>query len=76
MAKVAAALKPKPKQRACFKCGGTYQRRNKIEAWITQNPGHRLGWVKREVKICVRCGPAPLAARVFMVLAPVRSARR
>lgn len=62
-------LKPVNKARTCDACGKPYLRRNLVESWETQNPGHRLGWTKRRLRICVpACGPASMARRVLMVV--------
>ncbi len=41
--------------RTCDRCGQRYLRRNLIEAWTTRNPGHRRGWIKKVIRICLRC---------------------
>ena len=61
----ARLLRARNKPRACDGCGQTYARRNLVEAWEKQNPGHRRNWLKRKLKICVRCGPAPFANQVL-----------
>jgi len=53
------------KPRTCDLCGGGYNRRNLVEGWNVQNPGHRAGWVKTRIRVCTRCGGAPLANRIL-----------
>jgi hypothetical protein len=52
--------------RQCDNCGGTYYRCNTYRGWPTQAPGHREGWVKREIHICHYCQPATLTRRSFI----------
>jgi len=43
----------------CDLCGQPYYRRNLVESWGAQNPGHRIGWSKSVRRICIRCqGPS------------------
>lgn len=53
----------RPKQ--CDTCGRPYYRRNKLEGWTGQNPGHRGGWVKTELFVCTFCQPAGVTERVI-----------
>lgn len=53
--------------RCCNVCGNTYNRRNIIETWTSQNAGHRAGWVKTTVKVCVRCGPEARSRRLVIL---------
>ena len=55
----------------CDDCGRRYNRRNKVEAWVQQNQGHRKGWLKKVRKICTYCGPAPIAKKMLFVAARV-----
>jgi len=42
-------------QRSCDNCGKVYHRRNLIEGWDVRNPGHREGWHKTTLRICMEC---------------------
>jgi hypothetical protein len=55
-------------ERVCSICGRPYYRRNLVEGWIGQNPGHRLGWQKRRVAICTYCQPASFVSRNIMLV--------
>jgi len=68
---------PRPKRapRTCDRCGKTYHRRNLVEAWDAQNPGHTNGWSKTRLRICVRCGGATTARRTLMVVSVVRGGK-
>ena len=55
-------------KRACDNCGQTYQRRNQLEAWTSQNPGSRTGWSKTIQRVCVHCQNADLAASVVRAI--------
>ena len=57
--------------KVCDNCGRPYYRRNKLEGWSAQNPGHREGWIKRELFICTACQPAAATERV-LTLASLR----
>lgn len=39
----------------CAVCGKSYFRRNLTEMWMSRNPGHRAGWAKEIVKVCMNC---------------------
>ena len=41
--------------KTCDRCGRAYYRSNRLRLWISQNPGHRAGWQKDDVKLCTRC---------------------
>lgn len=44
--------------KSCDICGKPYYRRNLVESWGSQNPGHRAGWTKASRRICTTCqGP-------------------
>jgi hypothetical protein len=43
------------KSKICDRCGKPYYRSNRLRLWIGQNPGHRTGWKKDDVKLCTRC---------------------
>lgn len=68
-------LTPKRASRICDRCGQHYSRRNLVEAWDTQNQGHRAGWQKTRLRICTKCGPASVARRTLMVVSIVPKAR-
>lgn len=57
--------------RECMRCGKTYLRRDRIEVWTARNPGHRAGWSKSLVLVCLTCAPAQQSRRILM-LASVR----
>ena len=59
----------------CDNCGKPYYRRNRIEGWTGQNPGHRGGWFKTELYICTACQPASTTERV-LTLASLRVVKR
>jgi len=65
--------KPRNQPRTCDRCGKTYGRRNLIEAWDQQNPGHRDGWGKSVLKICTRCAGENTARRTLMVASIIKS---
>ena len=50
--------------RCCHICHDPYWRRNRIEVWTSQNPGHRTGWLKTIVNVCTRCAPEYQARRL------------
>lgn len=55
------------KRRAvCDVCSQPYYRRNVVEGWTAQNPGHRVGWVKNTLRICTYCQPAAQTSRALM----------
>jgi len=58
--------------RACSVCGDKYNRRNLVVSWTTQNQGHRTGWGKTELKVCMRCSGEPQARRLVIVAATRR----
>lgn len=51
--------------RFCSNCGQHYHRRNLIEAWDIRNPGHRAGWHKTQLKICLTCQPRKVTDRII-----------
>ena len=65
--------KPRNQPRTCDRCGRPYGRRNLIEAWDTQNPGHRDGWSKTKLRICTKCAGATTARRTLMVGSIIRA---
>lgn len=54
--------------RECMRCGKTYHRRDQIEVWATRNPGHRIGWSKQIIKVCLRCAPVAQSRRLLMLV--------
>lgn len=61
----------------CENCGNRYYRRNLVEAWTEQNPGHRTGWRKEKLRICTSCQPAPMTRQsLIMVQAKVISRKK
>lgn len=52
--------------RSCDICGDPYLRRNLVEAWTSQNQGHRAGWTKTILRVCVACGPEAQARRLVI----------
>jgi hypothetical protein len=48
----------------CDNCLAPYYRSNRIRVWTTVNPGHRAGWMKEDVKLCIKCFSAKKAERV------------
>ena len=65
-------FKPQGKPRHCDTCGERYHRRNLVEGWDTQNPGHNTGWNKTIVRICTKCGPSAGAQRLLMVATVIK----
>ena len=55
------------RQRACTSCRKWYYRVNKMDLWTGRNPGHRVGWYKQEVRLCVECCTKQMASRVITV---------
>ena len=58
------------RSRRCDRCGRAYYRSNRLRLWTGQNPGHRAGWQKDDVKLCLRCmnqAASAAAARLAMV---------
>lgn len=55
--------------RTCSICGEPYNRRNLTEIWDTRNFGHRAGWNKTILKLCMRCFTIDQALRVTSVIA-------
>lgn len=51
----------------CAQCGEPYYRRNLTEVWVERNPGHRTGWSKRLVRLCMSCMDVATARRVLMI---------
>jgi len=54
--------------KTCAICKQPYYRRNMIEGWTAQNPGHRTGWIKTTLRVCTGCQPASQTAQAFMVV--------
>jgi hypothetical protein len=54
--------------RECARCGKTYLRRDRIEVWTSRNPGHRTGWRKEIVKVCLQCASAQQSRRILMLV--------
>jgi hypothetical protein len=54
--------------RECMRCGRWYHRRDRIEVWTTRNPGHRTGWVKQSLRVCLQCAPVQQSRRVLMLV--------
>lgn len=57
--------------RCCSECGAPYYRANRLRVWTSTNPGHRLGWIKEDLRLCIRCFDSRKAQRV-VTLASVR----
>lgn len=53
------------KQHLCGSCHRPYRRRNLLEAWDQQNPGHLTGWQKKFVRICTNCQTAAQTNRIL-----------
>ena len=51
----------------CDLCGKPYYRRSLTSVWDRQNPGHRGGWGKTEIRACTTCAPARVAQRALIV---------
>jgi hypothetical protein len=51
----------------CDLCGKPYYRRSLTSVWDRQNPGHRAGWGKTEIRACTTCAPAKVAQRALIV---------
>jgi hypothetical protein len=51
--------------KVCGACGRPYYRRNQIEGWVKQNPGHSTGWDKQIVRICTHCQTAVQTNRIL-----------
>ena len=41
-----------------------YYRSNRIRVWTTINVGHRGGWFKEDLKLCLKCFTTKKAQRV------------
>jgi hypothetical protein len=41
--------------RVCDRCGKIYYRASRMRLWTKTNPGHRDGWGKDDVRLCVSC---------------------
>ena len=59
------------KPRTCDICGEKYHRRNLVEGWDQQNPGHRAGWNKVKIRVCTKC-MGPKQADRMLTVASVR----
>lgn len=66
-------IKPRREPRTCDRCGKPYHRRNLVEAWDIQNPGHRNGWNKTRLRICTTCAGASTAQRTLMVASIIKT---
>jgi hypothetical protein len=53
--------------RDCHRCGQWYLRRDQLEVWSTRNPGHRDGWKKSIVKVCMHCATEQQSRRLLML---------
>lgn len=49
--------------RICDRCRKPYYRSNRLRLWTGQNPGHRAGWQKDDVKLCCSCLNAEAAGK-------------
>lgn len=56
---------PRSDVRCCDGCGVVYYRRDFVEVWAERNPGHRTGWRKSRVRLCMRCSDTRASARVL-----------
>ena len=59
--------KPNP-ERKCDRCGNTYFRRNRMEAWTSRSVGHRRGWQKETIKVCIKCMDVKEARRIISIV--------
>ena len=55
--------------RQCDTCGKPYHRVNKLRVWVARNPGHRDGWISRDVRLCNFCMDQQHARRILTVAA-------
>lgn len=62
----------KKSDKNCSICGKNYFRRNRFEAWTSQNPGKREGWEKKVAKICLACMNAAQSSSALLRLVSVR----
>lgn len=51
--------------RSCHYCGQSYYRCQQIRAWVVRNPGHRDGWRKEVISVCLNCLDAKATDRVL-----------
>jgi len=51
----------------CSVCGRPYYRRNLTQVWDQQNPGHRAGWHKTQLRICTACMDPAHSRRLLML---------
>lgn len=42
-------------ERLCGRCGKAYWRRQLLEVWDKRNPGHKDGWRKTRLRLCLDC---------------------
>ena len=69
-------VRPKAEPRICDRCGKTYHRRNRVESWSSQNPGHSNGWTKVILKICTRCADENTSRRILLVASVIRGGKK
>jgi len=53
--------------RRCSVCGKVYHRCNRIRVWTAVNPGHQMGWMVEDLKVCTTCFNAKKAQRVVSI---------
>ena len=41
-----------------------YYRSNRLRLWTKANPGHRMGWEREDLKLCLKCFTQKKAVRV------------
>ena len=51
-------------RRSCDNCGSYYHLVNRVRVWTKQAPGHRLGWLVEEQRLCCWCLTAKAAERL------------
>lgn len=59
---------PKLSTRKCDRCGKTYFRRNLTECWTSRSLGHRKGWQKEIIKVCISCMDVKEARRIISIV--------
>ena len=59
--------------RCCDKCGKPYLRRNLAIGWTRRNVGHRDGWVREEMRTCMRCTSTEQAQRMLVMVSVGRA---
>lgn len=60
--------------KSCSVCGKPYYRRNLLEVWDVRNPGHRVGWGKTELRVCLGCSSAQRSQTAVVALVGVKAA--